>query len=182
VELLPAQIAFARNIDWGSTPLGPIETWSREFHQVVNLLMAEPHPAAIFWGDEMTVMYNPYRDIVAGRKHPDLMDTCFKGPFSEIWDDVGPILNECARTGKAVAMSNQMPPIERHGFTEETCFSWSCVPLFGGTQKVQSFYNAPFETTQQQVGNRRMQTLRKLGERLQRQEISKAFGGRSWKA
>lgn len=48
VELLPAHIAFARKIDWGSTPIGPIESWSREFRQVVNLLMADPHPAAIF--------------------------------------------------------------------------------------------------------------------------------------
>lgn len=176
LELLPPHVAFTRAIDWGSTPIGPIETWSREFRQVVNLLMADPHPAAIFWGDEMTVMYNKeYRDVVAGRKHPDLMGTGFKGPFSEIWDDVGPIFNDCARTGKSVAMANQMLPIERHGFMEETYFSWSCVPLFGGTQKVQGFYNAPFETTQQQVGNRRMQTLRKLGEKVAEARSVKSF-------
>jgi signal transduction histidine kinase len=176
LELLPSHIAFARSIDWGSTPLGPIETWSREFRQIVNLLMADPHPAALFYGDDMTVMYNStYRDIVAGRKHPELMGTGFRGPFSEIWDDVGPIFKECARTGKAVAMANQMLPIERHGFMEETYFSWSCVPLFGGTPKVQGFYNAPFETTQQQVGNRRMQTLRKLGEKVAEARTVKNF-------
>jgi hypothetical protein len=167
IALLPAHMQFARSIDWASTPLGPIEKWSRELRALANMLMLDPHPAALYWGDDMTMMYNePYRDIVAGCKHPDLMGTGFRGPFAEIWDNVGPIFNECAQTGKSIAMANQMLPIERHGFIEETYFSWSCVPLYGGTTKVQGFHNAPWETTQQQIGERKMETLRKLGEHV----------------
>jgi hypothetical protein len=140
------------------------------------MLMLDPHPAALYWGDDMTIMYNePYRDIVAGRKHPDLMGTGFRGPFSEIWDNVGSIFNECTQTGKSIAMANQMLPIKRHGFIEETYFLWSCVPLYGGTTKVQGFYNAPWETTQQQIGDRRMETLRKLGEQVAQAKTIKGF-------
>lgn len=78
---------FARSIDWGTTPLGDMSTWSREFRQICNHLMANPFPAALFWGDELTVMYNkPYADTVAGSKHPGLMGTGFRGPFAELWD------------------------------------------------------------------------------------------------
>ncbi len=51
------------------------------------------------------------------------MGTGFRGPFKEIWDAVGPIFNECRRTGNSVAVSDQMLPIERHGFREETFFT-----------------------------------------------------------
>jgi len=56
-ELSP-HVIFARSVDWSATPLGDMSTWSREFRQVACLLMANPHPAALFWGDELTVIYN----------------------------------------------------------------------------------------------------------------------------
>jgi hypothetical protein len=45
---LSPHVIFARSIDWGSTPLGDMSTWSPEFRQVACLLMANPHPAALF--------------------------------------------------------------------------------------------------------------------------------------
>lgn len=163
-ELSP-HLIFARSIDWSSTPLGSMDSWSKEFRQVTNLVMSNPHPCALFWGDELTVMYNkPYADIVAGRKHPGLMGTGFWGPFAELWDTVGPIFRECVRTGQSIAMQEQMLPIERHGFIEETFFTWSITPLYGGTDKLLGLYNAPFETTRQTISDRRTRTLLKIGE------------------
>ena len=79
--------------------------------------MSNPHPAALFWGEELTVMYNKaYADGVAGNKHPQLMGTGFHGPFAELWDIVSAIFDECRRTGKSVAVSNQMLPIERQDY------------------------------------------------------------------
>lgn len=73
---LSAHLSFARSVDWASTSLGAMGTWSPEFRQVANLVMQNPQPAALFWGEEMTMMYNEaYRDHVAGRKHPALMGT-----------------------------------------------------------------------------------------------------------
>jgi PAS domain S-box-containing protein len=142
-----------------------MESWSAEFRQVANLLMASPHPGALFWGPDLTMMYNEaYRDGVAGLKHPELMGTGFKGPFAELWDTVGEIFAECARTGKAVAMVDQMLPIERHGFLEETYFSWCFVPLYEGYNTPRGFWNAPFETTRQVTNSRRTQLLRVIGE------------------
>jgi hypothetical protein len=105
---LSTHIILARSIDWSATPLGDMSTWSPEFRQIACLLMANPHPAALFWGEELTVIYNKsYADQVAGEKHPKLMGTGFRGPFAEIWDFVGPIFNECSRTGHSVAVTDQ---------------------------------------------------------------------------
>jgi hypothetical protein len=38
------------------------------------------HPAALFWGEDLTMMYNEaYKIEVAGNKHPELMGTGFSG-------------------------------------------------------------------------------------------------------
>lgn len=45
---LSPHVILTRSVDWGSTPLGDMSTWSPEFRQIVCLLMANPHPAALF--------------------------------------------------------------------------------------------------------------------------------------
>jgi signal transduction histidine kinase len=169
-------MTFARSIDWSATPLGAMGTWTKEFRQVANLMMGSPHPAALFWGNELTMLYNEaYALEVAGTKHPVLMGTGFSGPFAETWDSVGPIFAECARTGLSVRKENQMLPIERSGYVEETFFSWSFTPLYGGSSRILGFYNTPFETTSYCIGSRRMETLRRLGEAISLARTVKKF-------
>jgi hypothetical protein len=70
---LPRHIQFARSIDWGATPLGPIETWTFDLRAMCNLIMGSPHPAAMYWGPEHIAIYNEAYILLAGQKHPDLM-------------------------------------------------------------------------------------------------------------
>ncbi|KAL5388241.1 hypothetical protein PMIN02_007812 [Paraphaeosphaeria minitans] len=85
--VLTEHMVFARNLNWSATPLGSMKTWSAEFREVANLVMRNPHPVALFWGEELTMLYNEaYKNEVARDKHPDLMGTGFSGPFSELWD------------------------------------------------------------------------------------------------
>lgn len=130
---LSEHVKLARSIDWGATSLGAMETWSAELRQIANLVMLNPHPIALFYGTDLTMMYNEgYRDVVAGIKHPALLGTGFQGPFSELWDDVGPLFAECRRTGKPISMTDQMLPMVRfgRGYLEETYFSWCFVPMY----------------------------------------------------
>lgn len=70
---LPKHIQFARSIDWANTDLGPIENWSFDLRAMCNLIMGSPHPAAMYWGDELTAIYNEAYIMLAGQKHPKLM-------------------------------------------------------------------------------------------------------------
>ncbi|KAK2609179.1 hypothetical protein QQS21_002261 [Conoideocrella luteorostrata] len=174
--LLSPHLKYARSVEWAKTPLGPMDDWSPEFRQVANLCMSNPHPAALFWGSELTMLYNEaYAAEVAGNKHPALMGTGFSGPFAELWDYAGPIFAECARTGTSVRKDRDYLPINRKGIVEETFYSWSFTPLYGGTTRILGFYNAPFETTQEVVGQRRMQTVNQLGERTSQAKTVKKF-------
>lgn len=63
-------------------------------------------------------------------------------------------------------MNDQMLPLERFGFLEETYYTWSLTPLYGGTKELLGFYNAPFETTRQIQSARALKTLLKLGQEM----------------
>ncbi|KAF2028661.1 putative histidine kinase HHK16p [Setomelanomma holmii] len=174
--IISEHVAFARKVDWGNTPLGPMDDWSVQFRELANLVMRNPFPCALFWGEELTMMYNEaYKNECAGSKHPELMGTGFSGPFKELWDGVGPIFRECARTGHSVRNENDALPVERYGYLEETFFSWSFIPVYGGTDRILGFYNGPFETTYQTISSRRMQMLRYLGECLNATRTVKDF-------
>jgi len=176
--LTPHEI-FARNTDWASTPLGPMSSWDPVFRELANLVMRNPHPCTLVWGEELTMVYNePYRIEVAGKKHPALMGSGFFVDFPELWSDKKSVFQECAQSGQSIRMENDRLSIERYGYLEETFFSWSWVPMYDGARRLLGFYNAPFETTYQMISSRRMETLQRLGEAVSTARSVRQF----WKA
>ncbi|KAK4690403.1 hypothetical protein P7C71_g6377, partial [Lecanoromycetidae sp. Uapishka_2] len=65
---LPRHIQFTRSIDWASTSLGPMEDWPTELRSMCNLIMASPHPAAMYWGPDLVAIYNEAYILLAGEK------------------------------------------------------------------------------------------------------------------
>lgn len=84
-DSLPKHVQFARTVDWASTALGPIEGWSADLRQMCNLIMASPHPAAMYWGEELVAIYNEAYVMLAGQKHPTLMGQKYREAWAEIW-------------------------------------------------------------------------------------------------
>ncbi|KAM0551228.1 hypothetical protein ACHAPJ_008573 [Fusarium lateritium] len=174
--ILSPYIRLLRDIDWASTPLGPMDSWSPELRQVANLVVNNPHPANIFWGSDMTMLYNEaYALRFAGNKHPSMLGTGASGPWSEVWDMLRSTLAEVVRTGISFRADNDELAIFRRGFLEETHICWSLTPLYGGTNRIVGFYNAPFETTDLVLGQRRMGTINKVGDCLRKATTIKSF-------
>lgn len=65
--------------------------------------------------------------------------------------------------------------IKRHDFLEETYFSWSIIPMVGGDGSVMGLYNPAFEKTRRKIAERRMLTLREIGERTAAARDVKGF-------
>ncbi|KAF4465404.1 hypothetical protein FALBO_7752 [Fusarium albosuccineum] len=164
-DSLPRHIQFARSVDWASTPLGPIEDWPADLRTMSNLIMGSPHPAAMYWGTQCVIIYNEAYLDLAGRKHPKLMGSCYMDAWAEIWDEIKPVFKSALESGQATMKHENQLFINRHGFLEETFFSWSIVPLVGGDGEVVGLYNPAFENTRRRVNERRMLMLREIGER-----------------
>lgn len=156
---------FARSIKWESTPLGPMEHWTADLRTMSNMVMGSPHPAAMYWGPEHTAIYNEAYIEMAGQKHPKLMGQSYTEAWAEIWDELKPIFDAAFYNGQAMMKHDDRLFISRNGFLEETFFNWSIVPMVGGDGSVVALYNPAFENTRRKVNERRMFTLREVGER-----------------
>ncbi|KAH8597563.1 hypothetical protein B0O99DRAFT_508221 [Bisporella sp. PMI_857] len=174
---LPRHIQFARNIDWASTPLGPIEDWTFDLRAMCNLIMGSPHPAAMYWGEEYTAIYNEAYILLAGQKHPALMGQSYKSAWAEIWEGVEDVFKMAKESGQATMKDDDCLFVLRNGYLEESYFSWSIIPLIGEDGSIVGLYNPSFEKTRRKIAERRMLTLRDVGERTAAAKEVKGFWG-----
>jgi signal transduction histidine kinase len=174
---MPEHIKFARSIDWASTSLGPIEDWSPDLRQMCNLIMASPHPAAMYWGDDLIAIYNEAYVVLAGQKHPALMGMSYHLAWVEIWDEVKDVFANARSTGEATMKDDDCLFVRRSDLLEETYFSWSIIPMVGSDGSVMGLYNPAFEKTRRKIAERRMLTLREVGERTASARDVKGFWG-----
>ena len=89
--------------------------------------MASPHPAAMYWGDDLIAIYNEAYIMLAGQKHPTLMGQSYSVAWAEIWDDVKDVFANAKLTGEATMKDDDGLFIKRNDYLEETYFSWSIV-------------------------------------------------------
>ncbi|SLM36137.1 hsp90-like protein [Lasallia pustulata] len=172
---MPRHIQFARSVDWASTRLGPLEEWSSDLRGMANMVMASPHPAAMYWGDDNVAIYNEAYILLAGQKHPQLMGQSYAEAWSEIWFAVKDVFASARLTGQATMKDDDCLFMKRSGFLEETYFSWSIIPLVGEDGSVVGLYNPAFEKTRRKIAERRMLTLREVGEKTAAARDVKGF-------
>ncbi|TWU75296.1 hypothetical protein ED733_006468 [Metarhizium rileyi] len=163
---LPDHIKFARTRDWTSTFLGPVTDWSPGLRAMSSLVMASPHPAAMYWGSDLVIIYNEAYISLAGKKHPNLMGMNYADAWSEIWDEIKPVFDDAWKSGQSTMKHDNRLFIKRDGFLEETFFSWAIIPLLGSDGEVVGLYNPCFENTRRTVNERRMLTLREIGDKV----------------
>lgn len=118
-----------------------------------------------YWGDDLIAIYNEAYILLAGQKHPALMGQSYKAAWAEIWHEVEGVFANARLTGEATMKDDDCLFMRRNEYLEETYFSWSIIPMVGGDGTVMGLYNPAFEKTRRKIAERRMLTLREVGER-----------------
>lgn len=172
---LPAHIKMARSFDWSSTPLGPMEDWSPALRSISSLVMATPSPCALYWGPQHITIYNDGYTAIAGQKHPALMGSRYADMWSEIWPDIAPLFQAAWESGQSVMEHDVQYFVRRNGYLEEAFFSFSIVPVLGHDGEVVGIYNPAFDNTRRKVAERRLLTLREIGEHTASATTVKGF-------
>ena len=120
----------------------------------------------MYWGDDATIIYNePYTQLI-GRKHPALQGQDPKVEFSEIWDHFEKLLANQRETAETVVEANAFLLLFRHGFFEETFFSWKFVPIIGEEGWVVGSHATVVEATREVLSDRRLKIVRSLSRQL----------------
>ncbi|NNC22031.1 response regulator [Corallococcus exiguus] len=156
--------ALLRQVDWARTSLGPVETWPQSLRTAVSIVLASDYPLYVAWGPEFVQFYNDaYRPICGRTKHPAALGQAAAVTWPEVWHMLGPGWERMRQTGEAIFVNDLMMPLDRNGFVEECCFTYSHSPVRDESGDVAGIFAALTETTGQVVGTRRLDMLRELG-------------------
>jgi len=152
-----------REHDWSATPLGPIEDWPSSLRTVVCLCVATNFPIAIAWGPEHIMLYNDGYRQLCGSKHALGMD--YSKCWASAWSELGEPFSK-AFGGTAVYLENHRMFLDRHGYLEETFFSYSFSPISDDHGGVGGVLIPCVETTLIVLSDRRTRALRDTAARM----------------
>ena len=140
--------AMMRAHDWSASPLGHPRDWPQALRTVVGLMLNSKFPMFVAWGPELGFLYNDsYREIL-GDKHPRALGGRFYDIWSEIWDDIHPLI-ERALAGEATYAERMYLEMNRHGYDEPTWFTFSYSPVRDESGHIAGMYCACVEVTEQ---------------------------------
>lgn len=154
-----------RSLDWSKTPVGPVKGWPQSLKTAASLMLNSRYPMFIWWGDELTILYNDGYAPIFGMKHPAALGQPARRVWTEIWKDLAAQVDAVMDEGRASWNEEVLLFMERNGFPEEVYFTWSYSPILDETGKVGGLFCACTEETTRVLGRRRLRTLRDLGER-----------------
>ena len=154
--------ALVREYDWASTPLGAIAAWSESLRTAVSICLNSRFPMVVWWGENLTLLYNDAWRPVLGAKHPHALGKVGCEVWPEIWDIIGAQLQAVLNTGEATWSDDLLLPVHRYGYLEEAYFTYSYSPIYLESGEVGGAFTAVTETTARVLGARRLATLRDL--------------------
>ena len=158
-----------RAFDWSATDFGPPENWPENLRVAVSICLPCRFPIVIWWGKRFGLLYNDaHLPWLTAEKHPRVLGCPGIECWPEVWDSIGPMLESVLATGKATWSENSELYYNRRLPKEEVYVTWTYAPILAAdAQTVEGIFCPCTETTEQIVGARRLDTLRKLGVRAQ---------------
>ena len=158
--------ARMRAFDWSTTSLGPVEQWPQSLRVCVRIILDSGLPMTVCWGPELTILYNDAQREMFGTKHPAALGRPNREMFAEAWETTGPLYDRILTHGETYAsLTDQLFPLNRHGYLEECYFRLSFSPIPHDNGHVGGVFATGIDTTDHVIEDRRLQILRDLASR-----------------
>ncbi len=148
---------------WSDGPLGDPRGWPQSLRTAVDICLSSRFPILLWWGPELVMIYNDaYRPMLGQSKHPRALGAPGREVWGEIWDVIGPMLDQVMAGGGATWSDDQLLVLDRNGYPEECYFTFSYSPIADEAGGVGGVFCAVTETTERVVGERRLATLAEM--------------------
>lgn len=151
-----------RAFDWSQTPLGPIGTWPRSLTSSVALCLRSPFQMAIYWGHDLTCIYNDAERAVLGELHPRALGRPAREVLGDAWEVVGPQLAAVTERGESIWAEDQPLTFDHRGGVEVSYFTYSYSPIIDDDGSVGGALLVTQETTARVLAERRINAIRDL--------------------
>ena len=163
-----------RATNWSKTTLGPIEDWPQSLRIAVGICLSSRFPMFVWWGPELINLYNDAYIPMLGKRHPEAFGRPARASWSDIWQVVGPQAEAVMQRGEATWNERVLLVMERHGYTEDTWFTWSYSPIPDGHGGIGGVFCACTEDTPRvRVERERDRLLAEV--ELERRRLAEAF-------
>lgn len=156
-----------RELDWSQTSLGDPQSWPSHLRSALSLCLTSRIPIVMYWGPDFNVLYNDaYISFLGTEKHPRFLGAPGHECWREIWPTIGPMLKSVVDTATATWSEDLLMYFARRLPAEEVYVRFSFGPIVSpdGT-RVDGIFCPCTETTDRVIGERRMDLLRRLGQR-----------------
>ncbi|HET9652487.1 MAG TPA: GAF domain-containing protein, partial [Usitatibacter sp.] len=128
--------------------------WPQSLRIAVGICLNSRFPMFVWWGRELVNIYNDAYVPMLGPRHPDALGKPAPEVWDEIWDVVGPQAVAVMERGEATYNERAQLTLERHGYPEETYFTWSYSPIFDEEGRIGGVFCAVTEETARVVAER----------------------------
>ncbi|MEN5061539.1 PAS domain-containing protein [Luteimonas sp. TWI1416] len=158
VDFLPSHGEMAGRIaafDWSTTPLGPLEHWPQSLRTTVALMLDSRFAMCLTWGPELTFLYNDAYAPMLGAKEADALGRPIARIWPDVWDDILPLIEQ-ALGGTATSHEDMPLTMLRHGYPEETYWTFSYTPVRDEQGRIPGFLNITTETTHKVLAQRQL--------------------------
>ncbi len=140
--------ALIDRVDWDSHPFGSPDGWTRALHSALTFLLDAAFPAAMWLGPDLRLFYNDAYAPILGPRHPAAFGQPGKDVWGELWHVIGPQFVEVMATRRGVVVANQMLPMTRFGYVEETYWDYTFSPLSNDAGTVVGVLNQAHDVTE----------------------------------
>lgn len=132
--------------DWSSTPLGPRDRWSPTLRTAVDLMLASGHAMQLAWGPQRIILYNDAYAPMLGDRHPHALGLTFQQAWPEIWEEIRPLV-DAVFDGQTVKFDEMPLLMTRHGYPEDTWWTFSYSPVRDETGAIVGLLNVTMDVT-----------------------------------
>jgi PAS domain-containing protein len=119
-------------------------------------------PMMIWWGPDLVQIYNEAIVPLLGDKQPAALGQRAILCWPEAWADVGPLAASVMAGEGATLSQDFWLFLKRHGYIEETYWTFSYSPIVNDANEVLGILVATTDVTGRVVGERRLATVYEL--------------------
>ncbi|WP_203234453.1 hybrid sensor histidine kinase/response regulator [Sphingomonas solaris] len=147
--------ALSREHDWRKTPLGAPDSWEQSLRTAVSICLTTPFVSAVHWGPDLRIIYNDAYAPALAERHPRALGQPFRDVWPEIWDVLGPQVEQVLKTGRGFSTENQLLRMERNGQVQDTYWIYSFAPIHGDGSEIGGVFVTAIDNTANVLAERR---------------------------
>ena len=149
-------------VDWSATPLGPTSEWPQELMTAVRTLLPSRLPVMICWGEDLVQIYNDAFAPLLVDRHPGALGQSAPDCWADQWPRIEPLVEKFLAGDRALFNEERPLFLNRHGYLEETYWSFSLNVIPGADNERQGLILSAIEDTTRVVSSRRLSTIHEL--------------------